>query len=68
MVTGEKAGVVRAKVVHGGVRPGAGRKPQGHVRMWMTVPPSVKAKMEARAKRSGKSVSALFVEMLKHTA
>jgi hypothetical protein len=52
------------KVVRGGVRPGAGRKPSGHVRLSLSVSPRAKAALERRAKKEHKTLSAVIEELL----
>lgn len=67
-VRSEKDGVVTLKARRGGARPGAGRKRSGNVRLWVSVPPALKARIEACAKREGKSVADLLAEKFGKTA
>ncbi len=60
-----EAFLAKAKIVRGGARPGSGRKPAGHVRLSLSVAPSVKSRLTARAKREGKTVSSLVEELAK---
>ncbi len=62
-VRSEKDGLVTLTAKRGGARPGAGRKLfTGKVRMWVSVPPAVKSRIEARANREGKTVADLLTE------
>ena len=58
------AGMTRYRVVHGGPRAGAGRKPAGHVRLSLNVSPRAKATLERRAKKEHKTLSAIVEELL----
>ncbi len=58
------AGMVRYKVVHGGARPGAGRKPTGHVRVGLNISPKAKANLLRRAKREHTTISAVVEALL----
>jgi len=52
----------RMKVTRGGRRPGAGRKKIGNVRMQILVSEKVRKLIEKRAKREGKTLSAVIEE------
>ena len=49
---------------HGGIRPGAGRKPQGHVRLQVYVAPHVKEKAKKYAASEHTSLSAVVEKAL----
>lgn len=57
-------GITRYRVVHGGARPGAGRKPTGHVRLSLNVSPRAKAALQRRAKKEHKTLSAVIEELI----
>lgn len=57
-----KDGVVTTTATRGGVRPGAGRKPTGHVPLRLNVSPSVRKLIETEAKRRDISLSAVVEE------
>ena len=52
----------RMKVTRGGRRPGAGRKSIGNVRMQILVSEKVRKLIEKRAKKEGKTLSAVIEE------
>lgn len=52
------------KVVRGGMRAGAGRKPSGHVRLSLNVSPRTKAALQRRAKKERKTLSAVIEELI----
>lgn len=64
VLTGETGGMVQARFVHGGVRPGAGRKPLGHVRVTLSLSPDARRRLVARAKRERKTMSDLVTGLL----
>lgn len=57
-----KDGVVTMTATRGGVRPGAGRKPTGHVPLRLNVSPAVRKRIEAEAKRRDITLSAVVEE------
>lgn len=57
-----KDGVVTMTAQRGGRRPGAGRKPTGHVPLRLNVSPAVRKRIEAEAKRRDISLSAVVEE------
>ncbi len=57
-------GEVRYRVVRGGARAGAGRKPAGHVRVGLCLSPRAKAALERRAKKEHKTLSAVIEALL----
>ncbi len=59
-----KDGVVTAKLVRGGARPGAGRKPSGRVQSGIRLLPRTKVRLAALAKQQHRSVSELADELL----
>lgn len=54
----------RAITTHGGARPGAGRKPTGHRRQVLNLPPDVIRRAKAEAKKRGLTLSAYAAEKL----
>ena len=49
----------------GGKRPGAGRKPKGHVRMQILVSKTIRDKIRQKAKKRGVSMSAIVSDAFK---
>lgn len=64
VLTGETGGMVQAKFVHGGARPGSGRKPLGHVRVTLSLSPEARRRLVSRAKRERKTMSDLVAGLL----
>ncbi len=61
-LTAEEFGSMR--VSRGGSRPGAGRKPTGHVRIGLSLSPRAKAALERRAKKEHKTMSSIVEALL----
>ena len=61
----EEKNKVTLKPRQGGKRPGAGRKPKGHVRMQVLVSKSTKEKIRRLAKKRGVSISAVVADAFK---
>ena len=57
-----KDGDVSMTASRGGVRPGAGRKPTGHVPLRLNVSPAVRKRIEAEAKKRNTTLSAVVEE------
>ncbi len=52
--------------LHGGARPGAGRKPAGRVPLTLRLRPAVADRLRAAARKQGKTLSELAEERLSH--
>jgi len=48
-----------ARRLHGGRRPGAGRKPAGTVQVVVRLTPATRSRLKARAERTGQTLSAV---------
>ena len=56
----ENQGMIVVKPMRGGKRPGAGRKPSGHVRLNLLVPAETRAQLKQLAKRDQVTLSEAF--------